>query len=141
MTESQKALLRSLLERALAQNSEDTQTLAALFYQRLFTVAPEIRPLFSNKLSLQEAKFTQMLESLLSSLDRLDNLVPVLWQSGRNHKLYGAEDAYYAIVGEALLYALEAKLGAEHLTDEVRVAWKAFYSLVALIMQEAAKEA
>ncbi|WP_309720672.1 globin domain-containing protein [Armatimonas sp.] len=141
MTESQKALLRSLLERALIQNPKDTQTLAALFYQRLFTVAPGVRPLFSNKLSLQEAKFTQMLESLLSNLDRLDNLVPVLWQSGRNHKLYGAEEAHYAVVGEALLYALEAKLGAEHITDEVRAAWKAFYDLVALIMQEAAKEA
>lgn len=141
MTESQKTLLRSLLERALTQAPEDTQTLAGLFYTRLFTVAPSVRPLFSNKLSLQEAKFTQMLESLLSSLDRLDNLVPVLWQSGRDHKLYGAEDAHYAVVGEVLLWALEQKLGSECLTEEVQVAWKEFYGLVALIMQEAAKTA
>ncbi|WP_395094968.1 globin domain-containing protein [Armatimonas sp.] len=141
MTEQQKASLRILLESALTKTSDDKQTLAALFYQRLFIVAPGVRPLFSNKLSLQEAKFTQMLESLLTSLDRLDHLVPVLWESGRSHKHYGAEDAHYPVVGEALLWALEQKLGSECLTDEVQLAWQELYSLISLIMQEAAKTA
>ena len=141
MTGQQKASLCTLLQSALTNTSDDKQTLASLFYTRLFTLAPGVRPLFSNRLSLQEAKFTQMLESLLTGLDRLDNLVPVLWESGRHHKLYGAEDAHYTVVGEALLWALEQKLGSECLTEEVQAAWKEFYSLISLIMQEATKAA
>ena len=141
MTKQQKTSLRTLLESALTETSDNQPTLAALFHQRLFIVAPEVRPLFSNKLSLQEQKFTRMLESLLTSLDRLDNLVPVLWESGRHHKLYGAQDAHYPVVGAALLWALEQKLGQERLTEEVKVAWREFYNLISLIMQEAAKNA
>ncbi|WP_394793888.1 globin domain-containing protein [Armatimonas sp.] len=140
MTETQKQLVRSLLEEALGTDDATRTELAKSFYSELFSVAPGVRPLFLTKLSLQEEKFTQMLQMLHDSLGRLDNLVPVLWQSGRNHKLYGAEDVHYPVVGEALLHALEAKLGTERLTPEVRAAWKEFYNLVALIMQEAAKE-
>ncbi|WP_395141367.1 globin domain-containing protein [Armatimonas sp.] len=139
MTETQKQLLRELLTTALERSKDDEATLARLFYNRLFTVAPEARSLFHNKLRVQEAKLTRMLETIRDSLERLDNLVPTLWQSGRNHKLYGAESAHYEIVGEALLWALEQKLGMESVTDEVRVAWQELYSLVSLIMQEAAQ--
>lgn len=141
MTETQKRLVRALLEDALGTDEATRTELAGSFYRQLFAIAPRVRPLFHNQLSRQEEKFTQMLMMLHDSLERLDNLVPVLWQSGRNHRLYGAEDAHYPVVGEALLYALEAKLGAERLTPEVRSAWQEFYNLISLIMKEASKEA
>ncbi|MBB6050014.1 globin domain-containing protein [Armatimonas rosea] len=139
MTETQKQLLRTVLEAALAEPPAGEETLASLFYDRLFTVAPGVRPLFHNRLSIQEEKFTQMLVMLHNSLDRLDHLVPTVWQSGRNHKLYGAESAHYEVVGEVLLWALGEKLGPESLTEEVRAAWNEFYNLLSLIMQEAAE--
>jgi len=137
MTEHHKEQLRSLLDAALREDRGPT--LAHRFYERLFHVAPGVRELFHNSLEQQEIKFTQMLQSLRDSLDRLDNLVPLLWQTGRNHRLYGAEEAHYAVVGEVLLLALEDQLGPEELTPERRAAWEEFYQLVALIMQQAAR--
>lgn len=137
MTERHKELVRTLLDTAL-QEDQGT-TLAHRFYERLFLVAPSVRELFHNPLYQQEQKFTQMLLSLRDSLDRLDNLVPVLWQTGRNHRLYGAEEAHYTVVGEVLLLALEEQLGPEQLTPETRAAWEELYRLVALIMQQAAR--
>ncbi|MGC4042270.1 MAG: globin domain-containing protein [Armatimonas sp.] len=139
MTELQKELLRALLNDALAAPQNGEASLAALFYKQLFTVAPGVRELFHNSIRAQEVKFTQMLEHLRDGLDRPDNLVPLLWQTGRNHRHYGAEPAHYGVVGEVLLWALEQKLGAERLTPEVRVAWNELYGFVSLTMQEAAK--
>ncbi|WP_309720663.1 globin domain-containing protein [Armatimonas sp.] len=141
MTESQKRQVRELLEGALAREAAEEQTLAALFYSQLFKVAPKTRALFHNRLCVQEVKFTQMLEALREGLDRLDNLVPILWQSGRNHKLYGAQSAHYVVVGDVLLWALEQRQAPVPLTEETREAWQAFYSLVCLIMQEASQAA
>lgn len=139
MTITQKQLLGGVLDAALAEPLAGERSLAGIFYDRLFTIAPGVRPLFHNRLSVQEEKFTQMLVMLRDSLERLDHLVPTVWQSGRNHKLYGAESGHYEVVGEVLLWALGEKLGPESLTDDVRAAWKEFYSLLSLIMQEAAE--
>lgn len=139
MTELQKDLLRALLNDALAEPGEGEMSLAALFYKRLFTVAPGVRELFHNPIRTQEVKFAVMLEHLRDGLDRLDNLVPLLWHTGRNHRQYGAEPAHYVVVGEALLWALEQKLGAERLTPDVKAAWNELYAFISLTMQEAAK--
>src|SRR5688572_19501048 len=100
MTELQKDLLRALLNDALAESQNGEPGLASLFYKRLFTVAPGVRELFHNPIRAQEVKFTVMLEHLRDGLDRLDNLVSVLWHTGRNHRHYGAEPAHYVVVGE-----------------------------------------
>ena len=140
MTEKQKQLLQALLTDAIGSAPSEQTALAHLFYERLFTVAPTVRSLFHNQRSLQEEKLTNMLLLLLESLDRLDKLVPVLWQSGRKHRLYGAEAAHYPVVGEVLLWALEQKLGPERLTPDVRAAWNEFYEWISLIMIQASQE-
>ena len=141
MTELQKVRVRELLEGALTPDAAGEQPLSVLFYSRLFEVAPKTRALFHNGLCAQELKFTQMLEALCEGLDRLDNLVPILWKSGRNHKLYGAESVHYVVVGEVLFWALEQKQAPVPRTEETREAWQAFYSLISLIMQEASQAA
>lgn len=140
MTEQQKQLVREALQAALGTDPKQHTALAHRFYERLFTVAPQVRPLFHSPLAEQEAKFTQMLVILLESLDRLDNLVPALWQSGRNHRLYGAEPGHYVVVGEVLTQTLVEAVGEEKVTPELREAWRTFYQMIALIMQEAARQ-
>ena len=139
MTETQKQLLRGALDAALAPPVAGEATLATLFYDRLFEVAPSVRELFRSPRATQEEKFTQMLAALRDALDRLDLVVPLVWKSGRAHKTYGAEAAHYAVVGEVLLWALERRLEPERVTDELRGAWRELYELVSQAMQAAAQ--
>jgi hemoglobin-like flavoprotein len=139
MTETNKQLVRELLDRVL-KKEEDYPELAALFYQRLFEVAPSVRPLFHNSITVQGHKFQDMLGLLRASLVRLDDMVPLLWKSGRAHQGYGAQPEHYPVVGAVLLWALERRLEPEALSSETRDAWTEFYAWVALVMQEAAVE-
>ena len=56
------------------------------------------------------------------------------------HVAYGVEEAHYATVGAALIWTLEAGLGAAF-TPALREAWTAAYTLLATVMIEAAREA
>jgi hemoglobin-like flavoprotein len=140
MNEQQRLLVIHLLDRALAAPPLGEPDLVTLFYNRLFEVAPSVRELFHNRMTAQHEKFREMLLVIRASLLRLDQLVPALWQAGKNHRLYGAEPAHYAVVGEALLWAIEQRLGPETITEEDRISWRNFYDLLALIMLQAANE-
>ena len=50
---------------------------------------------------------------MVAGLADLKTVAPVLRRLGRAHQGYGVIPAHFAIVGQALLGALEAKLGAD----------------------------
>lgn len=106
------------------------------FYEHLFQIAPDVRPMFPDDLRDQKKKLMNALKLMVNSLDNVDKLVSVLEELGRNHKLYGVVDDHYVYVAEALMFAFEKGLGSK-LTEEMRIAWTALYSVVASIMIEA----
>jgi len=119
---------------------EDTESLATVFYDRLFTVDPALRGLFANTtIEAQERKLTQALALVVAGLDRLDTLLPVIQDMGRRHVGYGVKDDHYILVGRALLWALGQRLG-EAFTGEVCDAWTAAYTTLAGAMRGAAAE-
>lgn len=75
----------------------------------------------------------------VESLDRLEDLLPLLRQLGQRHAAYGVRDEHYAVVGEALLWVLERQLG-EAYTPEVGEAWAATYALITTAMMQGAAE-
>ncbi len=62
---------------------------AALFYGRLFQIAPEVRPLFPADLTEQGRKLMTTLAVVVNSLDDLPALLPVVQRLGARHAGYG----------------------------------------------------
>ncbi|HEX4997757.1 MAG TPA: globin family protein [Terriglobia bacterium] len=113
---------------------------ADVFYTRLFTLDPKLRPMFKEDLSDQKKKLMQMLAAAVKGLDNLEALVPVVRDLGARHKGYGVEDGHYDTVAEALLWTLERGLGNEF-TPETKEAWVAVYTVLASTMKEGARSA
>jgi hemoglobin-like flavoprotein len=112
---------------------------ADLFYGRLFEIAPDVRPLFSEDLSEQKKKLMGMLATAVTNLHQVEKIVPAVQELGRRHGGYGVKDSHYQPVGEALIWTLDKGLGAAF-TPEVKSAWVAAYTTLAGVMKSAAAE-
>lgn len=134
MTPRQKALVQE----SFAWLEPMAETVATLFYARLFALDPSLRPLFRGDMTVQGRHLMDALALAVRSLDRLDALVPSLEALGRRHVAYGVRNQDYATVGAALLWTLEQGLG-ERLTPELTGAWAAAYGLLATTMQDAGR--
>jgi diguanylate cyclase (GGDEF)-like protein len=115
-------------------------TIASLFYDRLFVIAPEVRRLFPDDLAAQKRKLVALLATCIGRVHDFDALAPVIWELGKRHAGYGARQEHYAVVAEALLWALANGLGIAFV-PEVRSAWAKVYSLLAKMMQAGAADA
>jgi hemoglobin-like flavoprotein len=136
MTSLQKKLVRETFGELLPLAPQA----AALFYGRLFEIAPGLRPLFKGDLASQGKKLFEMLGACVSQLDDPDVLLPKVRDLGRRHVAYGVKEADYDQVGTALLWTLQAGLAAAY-TPEVQDAWTAVYQILAATMQEGARSA
>lgn len=133
MTPEQKQLVQTSFQKVLPI----ADTAAALFYDRLFELDPDLRRLFRGDMKEQGRKLMQMIAFAVKSLNRLDELVPLVESLGARHTAYGVKDAHYETVGAALLWTLEKGLG-DSFTKEVKDAWTAVYTLLAETMKSAA---
>jgi len=110
------------------------------FYQLLFRRNPELRPLFGGDIDAQARKIMQMLELMVNSLSRFDDIVPALCEFARRHREYGVVDAHYPMVGEALIWTL-ARVQGPRFTYELEHAWHTVYQAIAETMMAAARPA
>jgi hemoglobin-like flavoprotein len=133
MTSKQKELVKRSFERVKPIANEA----GVMFYGRLFALEPSLRSLFHISTHEQASKLMQVLAVAVSSLDRIEQLVPALEDLGSKHAAYGVRDEHYDLVGECLLWTLEQALVAEF-TPEVREAWAAAYGLLAGAMKRGA---
>ncbi|HEU0011020.1 MAG TPA: globin family protein [Verrucomicrobiae bacterium] len=108
-----------------------------VFYQRLFTLNPSLRALFTHDINEQAVKLMQALRFAIASVEQPRELQPVLESLGRRHVYYGVEDRHYETVGAALMGTLAVLLGAAF-TPEVKEAWSAIYTFMADTMKRAA---
>lgn len=113
---------------------------AALFYGRLFELAPELKQLFQSDMEEQGLKLMTMINTAVNSLDKLETIVPAVQDMGRRHVDYGVKDEDYDTVGAALIWTLEHGLG-DTFTDDVKGAWLETYTLIATTMKDAAAQA
>ncbi len=66
-----------------------------LFYNRLFEVSPEVKPMFSRTpLPEQSKKLLTMLSYIISKLDKLDDILDQISELARRHKQYGVKDEH-----------------------------------------------
>ena len=127
-----------IIKLTFAQVMRERDTVGRMFYDRLFSIAPEVKPLFRGDIAEQSRKLMDTLALAVGMLRDMPTLVITLEGLARRHVGYGVRDEYYDKVGEALLWTLEKGLG-DAFTAQVREAWTALYVAVAKIMREAAK--
>ncbi len=125
-----------LVQSSFAKVAPNADAVAALFYNRLFEIAPELRPLFKGDMASQGAKLMAALAVAVNSLKKPEAIIPALRAMGARHREYGVKDEHYATVAAALVWTLEQGLGADF-TEEMRGAWVDTYTLVATTMMDA----
>ena len=97
-------------------------TAGELFYNQLFTLDPELRPLFPEDLKPQIQKLMSMIATAVGGLTKLETIVPAVQELGRRHVGYGVKDKDYDTVGDRL--AVDARERARrrvHAGNESRV--------------------
>lgn len=99
---------------------------ACLFYERLFTSAPDTRSLFRNDIESQARNLMEMLTVALAMLNDPGGLNALLERLGERHRGYGVRPEHYDAVRRALLWTLETSLG-EAFTPQTREAWATLY--------------
>lgn len=110
-------------------------TFAELFYGRLFALDPAVRRLFKDDIAEQGRNLTAMLSVATANLARPERISVALRQLGKRHAAYGVRREHFALVEDALLFALEHAL-IDVFTAEVKAAWQAAYALLTRIMLE-----
>jgi hemoglobin-like flavoprotein len=128
-----------LVQDSFAKVAPIADKAADLFYDRLFTIAPEVRSLFPEDLTSQKKKLMQMLATAVTNLHQVERILPAVEDLGRRHVAYGVTPKHYEPVGAALLWTLEQGLGADF-TPPVKDAWTETYMTVAGVMTKAAAE-
>jgi hemoglobin-like flavoprotein len=123
-----------LVQDSFKQVAPIAETAAQLFYARLFELDPDLELLFKGNLSEQGRKLMQMLALAVNSLDRIEQLLPVVRSLGTRHVNYGVRDKDYDTVGQALLWTLGKGLG-DAFTPAVEEAWSNVYAMLASEMQ------
>jgi len=110
-------------------------TFAELFYGRLFALDPGVRRLFKDDIVEQGRNLTAMLSVATANLAKPERIGVALRQLGRRHAAYGVRPEHFALVEDALLFALEHAL-IDVFTAEVKAAWQAGYALLTSMMLE-----
>ena len=129
----------TLVQATFADVRPIATTAAELFYNRLFTLDPALRPLFKGDMGQQGQMLMSMIGAAVSGLKDLERLAPVVRQLGARHVRYGVQAQHYATVGSALLWTLDQGLG-DKFTPAVREAWTAAYTLLSDVMLLGAME-
>lgn len=130
-----------LVKTSWAMVSEiDVETVGSLFYNRLFEIAPEVKPMFSNTtIAEQSRKLLSMLAYVISKLHKLDDIIEEVKKLAIRHVKYGVEESHYNAVANALLWTLEKGLG-EYWNEELCEAWTLCYLTLSSAMINAGKE-
>ena len=106
---------------------------AALFYGRLFAMAPETRALFRGDMHRQGRKLMSAIATVVNGLGDFEAIAPVACDLAKRHVSYGVTPEHYAFVGSALLWTLEQGL-ADEFTPALRAAWEAAYTALSEVM-------
>jgi NAD(P)H-flavin reductase len=109
------------------------------FYSHLFLSHPDVRPMFPIQMSGQRDKLVTALGAVVSNVDEIDSVVPLLEQLGRDHRRFSVVTEHYSAVGASLLATLKKFLGPSW-TPDLAATWAEAYGLVAKVMVAAAEQ-
>jgi nitric oxide dioxygenase len=123
----------TLVQHSFAKVAPISEAAAVIFYDRLFEVAPSVKPMFPADMAEQRMKLMATLAVVVGGLGNLESILPAASALATRHVSYGAKAEHYPVVGAALLWTLEKGLG-ESWTPEVAAAWTAAYGTLSGFM-------
>ncbi|MEJ2792339.1 globin family protein [Iodobacter sp. LRB] len=126
----------SLVKETLALVLPIADTAAEMFYQHLFEIAPEVKPLFKGDIKKQGAMLMTSIKLAVDNINKPEILLPAIQKLGERHAHYHVQEEHYTTVGQALLWTLEQGL-ADAFTSDVKSAWAATYTTLACEMIKA----
>jgi nitric oxide dioxygenase len=126
-----------LVQQSFAQVVPIADKAAEIFYDRLFELAPAVKPLFRGDMAEQRRKLIATLAVVVGGLSDLPSVLPAVSALAKRHVGYGAQPEHYPVVGEALLWTLARGLGPQW-TPDVAAAWTAAYTILSGYMIEQA---
>ena len=121
-----------LIQQSFAGLAPISDKAAALFYDRLFETAPEVKPLFRGDMTKQGRKLMATLALVVNGLNKLDAILPAASALAKRHVAW-VKAVHYATVGAALLWTLEKGLGPSW-TPELGAAWTLAYTTLSGFM-------
>ncbi len=122
-----------LVQESFAKVAPISETAAALFYNRLFEMAPQVKAMFPADMTEQRKKLMATLAVVVNGLGNLESILPAVSALATRHVGYGAKREHYPVVGAALLWTLEEGLG-DGWTPELADAWTAAYGTLSGFM-------
>jgi hemoglobin-like flavoprotein len=118
----------------------DMETVGGLFYNRLFELIPEVKPMFSRTpIPEQSKKLLTMLSYVIAKLNKPEHIMDEVTKLAKRHTTYGVTDVHYSAVGTALIWTLEKGLG-ERWNEDLKFAWLEIYLTLAEAMMTAQKK-
>lgn len=129
---------------SLASLLRDMNGFSQALYNRLFAVAPGVRPMFSGNLDIQREKLVATLSLVAANAPKLSadtqesarsvtEIKQRIRDLGRRHRDLGVQDAHYDVLKGVLIGVLRDRIGAEF-DDVTEEAWSRFYDVVAAEM-------
>jgi len=123
----------TLVQQSFAKVAPISEAAAVMFYDRLFSIAPQVKPMFPADMTEQRKKLMATLAVVVNGLDRLESVLPAASALATRHVGYGVKAEHYPVVGAALLWTLEKGLG-EGWTPDIAEAWTAAYGTLSGFM-------
>ena len=130
MTNEQVKIIRNTWR---SLQGADATLLGDVFYSRLFLKEPSLRKMFQVPREVQSKKLIDMLDLIVSRLDRLNEVSEDIRQLAIRHVGYGVKPKHYEEVGKALLWTISKGLGKDW-NPEVEAAWSTCYALLTSAM-------
>src|SRR6202046_3802141 len=115
------------IQESFAKVAPISEQAAAMFYGRLFEIAPSVKPLFKGDMTEQGRKLMATLAVVVNGLTNLETILPAASALAKRHVGYGVKAEHYTPVGAALLWTLERGLGPEW-TPSLAASWTAAYT-------------
>jgi len=126
LTTAQIDLIRDSFHRL----QSEAETSSELFYQHLFEIAPEIRPMFRSDMTGQGMRFMSTLALIVQNLDDPQALRPYLEKLAQGHAAYGVKHEHFRPMGQALVQTMREIVG-ENFPEGAGAAWEAAYDVLA----------
>jgi hemoglobin-like flavoprotein len=122
-----------LVQESFAKVAPIADQAAVMFYDRLFEVAPAVKPLFRGDMAEQRRKLMATLAVVVKGLSDLPSILPAASALAKRHVGYGAKPEHYAVVGDTLLWTLARGLGPQW-SPQLAAAWTAAYAALSGFM-------